>query len=456
MSDTPTEPTPPTSHYSSAAPPETVVNPVAPEAPQKPSGKGAKRSGVGIVVVAAAVAAIVGGVSGAGIGIAAYANNNPSGSVASNTTGATSVTVNDKKNATTITAVAAKASPSVVTINVTASSEAGTGSGIILTSDGYVLTNTHVVTLDGATATPKIQVETNDGRLLSAKVVGTDPTDDLAVIKLQNVSGLQPAQFADSSKLNVGDMAVAIGAPLGLSGTVTDGIISALNRSITVQSSAAPSGGDSSNGGSGSGSGSSPFNFWNFGGQGGTQSQTPSTSAQSTVSLSVIQTDADINPGNSGGALLDSSGKVIGVNCAIASASDSSSSGGQSGSIGVGFAIPSNVAVRIADDIIKNGSATHGLLGASVTDVTTDGSATTSKTVGALVKSVVSGGAADKAGIKANDVITNFNGIPITNANDLTAQVRVLAADSKASITYVRDGHTTNTSVVLGELPTQS
>jgi putative serine protease PepD len=434
------------------------VNPVAPEAPQKPSGKGAKRSGVGIVVVAAAVAAIVGGVSGASIGIAAYANNNPSGSVASNTAGATSVTVNDKKNATTITAVAAKASPSVVTINVTASSEAGTGSGIILTSDGYVLTNTHVVTLDGATATPKIQVETNDGRLLSAKVVGTDPTDDLAVIKLQNVSGLQPAQFADSSKLNVGDMAVAIGAPLGLSGTVTDGIISALNRSITVQSSAAPSGGDSSNGngGSGSGSGSSPFNFWNFGGQGGTQSQTPSTSAQSTVSLSVIQTDAAINPGNSGGALLDSSGKVIGVNCAIASASDSSSSGGQSGSIGVGFAIPSNVAVRIADDIIKNGSATHGLLGASVTDVTTDGSATTSKTVGALVKSVVSGGAADKAGIKANDVITNFNGIPITNANDLTAQVRVLAADSKASITYVRDGHTTNTSVVLGELPTQS
>jgi putative serine protease PepD len=456
MSDAPTEPTPPTSHYSSAKPPETVVTPVASEAPRK-------RSGAGIVIAAAAVAAIVGGVSGAGIGIAAYAHNGGGASVASSDTGATSVTVNDKKNATTITAVAAKASPSVVTINVTASSEAGTGSGIILTSDGYVLTNTHVVTLDGATATPKIQVETNDGRLLSAKVVGTDPTDDLAVIKLQDVTGLQPAQFADSSKLNVGDMAVAIGAPLGLSGTVTDGIISALNRSITVQSSAAPTGGDSSNGsgggsGSGSGDGSSPFNFWNFGGQDGTQSQsqTPSTSAQSTISLSVIQTDAAINPGNSGGALLDSSGKVIGVNCAIASASDSSSSGGQSGSIGVGFAIPSNVAVRIADDIIKNGSATHGLLGASVTDVTTDGSSTTSKTVGALVKSVVSGGAADKAGIKANDVITNFNGVPITNANDLTAQVRVLASGSQASITYVRDGHTVNTSVVLGELPTQS
>jgi putative serine protease PepD len=456
MSDAPTEPTPPTSTYSSATPPETVVTPAAPEAPKK-------RPGAGIVVAAAAVAAIVGGVSGAGIGVAVYAQNNSGASVASTDTGASSITVNDKKNATTITAVAAKASPSVVTINVTASSEAGTGSGIILTSDGYVLTNTHVVTLDGETASPKIQVETNDGRLLSAKVVGTDPIDDLAVIKLQDVTGLQPAQFADSSKLNVGDMAVAIGAPLGLSGTVTDGIISALNRSITVQSSAAPTGGDSTNGdgdsggsGGGSGDGSSPFNFWNFGGQDGTQSQAPSTSAQSTISLSVIQTDAAINPGNSGGALLDSTGKVIGVNCAIASASDSSTTGGQSGSIGVGFAIPSNVAVRIADDIIKNGSATHGLLGASVADVTSDGSATTSKTVGALIKSVVAGDAAAKAGLKANDVITNFNGIPITNATDLTAQVRVLAAGAKASITYVRDGHTVNTSVVLGELPAQS
>jgi putative serine protease PepD len=457
MSDAPTEPTPPTSTYSSATPPETVVTPAAPEAPKK-------RPGAGIVVAAAAVAAIVGGVSGAGIGVAVYSHNTSGASVASTDTGATSITVNDKKNATTITAVAAKASPSVVTINVTASSEAGTGSGIILTSDGYVLTNTHVVTLDGETASPKIQVETNDGRLLSAKVVGTDPTDDLAVIKLQNVTGLQPAQFADSSKLNVGDMAVAIGAPLGLSGTVTDGIISALNRSITVQSSAAPTGGsgDSSNGdgdgsGDGSGGSSSPFNFWNFGGQDGTQSQAPSTSAQSTISLSVIQTDAAINPGNSGGALLDSTGKVIGVNCAIASASDSSTSGGgQSGSIGVGFAIPSNIAVRIADDIIKNGSATHGLLGASVEDVTSDGSATTSKTVGALVKSVVAGDAAAKAGLKANDVITNFNGIPITNATDLTAQVRALAAGAKASITYVRDGHTVNSSVVLGSLPAQS
>jgi putative serine protease PepD len=452
-STTPSSPTPSSStqsNYTSAAPTQPYVFAGEPTPPKK-------RSGAGMVVLAVAVAAIVGGASGAGIAVAVGANNSSNASV--DEAGPTSITVNDKKDATDITAVAAKASPSVVTINVTASDEAGTGSGIVLTSDGYVLTNTHVVTLDGDTTNTTIQVETNDGRLLAAKVVGTDPTDDLAVIKLQNVTGMQPAQFADSSKLNVGDMAIAIGAPLGLSGTVTNGIISALNRSITVASAAAPSGGDSGNGGSGSGgSGSSPFNFWNFGdgsgGSGGSQSQSQSqpSTATSTVALSVIQTDAAINPGNSGGALLDSAGKVIGVNCAIASASQSSTDGSQSGSIGVGFAIPSNVALRIANDIIKNGHATHGLLGASVEDVTTDGSATTSKTVGAKIASVSSGEAASKAGIQAGDIVTNFNGIPITGATDLTAQVRVLEAGTKASITYVRDGKVVKTTVTLGEL----
>ena len=409
-----------------------------------------------MVAVAAVIAAVVGGASGAGI-VAAVDANSPT-PVASSASGPTSITVNDAKTATTITAVAAKASPSIVTINATTSSEAGTGSGIILTSDGYVLTNNHVVTLDGESADPTIQVETYDGRLFAAKVVGTDPVDDLAVIKLQNVSGLQPAQFADSSKLNVGDMAIAIGAPLGLSGTVTNGIVSALNRSITVQSSAAPSKSGSSSGngsGDGSGSGSSPFNFWNFGGGSGSgsggSSQDQSTTATATISLSVIQTDAAINPGNSGGALLDSDGKVIGINCAIASASDTSDSSGQSGSIGVGFAIPSNIALRIADSIMKTGSATHGLLDAEIEDVTTDGSATSSKVVGAKIVSVVSGGAAANAGLKAGDIVTNFNGIPITDSTDLTAQVRALEAGAHASLTYVRDGRSDKVSVTLGE-----
>ncbi len=436
MSDAPSEPTRPASQYISATQPLSYTNPTDPTPPKK-------RGGAGMVVLAAAVAAIVGGASGAGIAVAVDSHNGASSGSASN--GATSITVNDKKNATAITAVVAKASPSVVTINVTASNEAGTGSGIVLTADGYVLTNTHVVTLDGDTANTTIQVETNDGRLLAAKVVGTDPIDDLAVIKLQNVSGLQPAQFADSSKLNVGDMAIAIGAPLGLSGTVTNGIISALNRSITVASAAAPSGGDSSGG-----SGSSPFNFWNFG-DGSGSTGAPSTTASTTIALSVIQTDAAINPGNSGGALLDSSGRVIGVNCAIASAGASSSASGQTGSIGVGFAIPSNVALRIATDIIKTGSASHGLLGASVEDVTTSGSATSSKTVGAKIASVTAGAAAFNAGMQAGDVVTNFNGIPITGATDLTAQVRVLQAGSKAPITYVRSGKVIKTSVTLGQ-----
>ncbi len=449
MSDAPTEPTTPASQYTSATTPETTNG-------QPANGSTGRRSGVGMVVVAAAVAAIVGGVSGAGIGVAVYAGSSSNNTAQARSAGPASITVNDKSDATTITAVAVKASPSVVTINVTGGSEAGTGSGIILSSDGYVLTNTHVVTLDGASADTKIQVETNDGRLLSAKIVGTDPVDDLAVIKVQNVTGLQPAQFADSSKVNVGDTAIAIGAPLGLAGTVTNGIVSALNRSITVASSAVPSTGDGSDGSDGDGSGggsSSPFNFWDFEGQGGGSTQSQSSTAQSTIALSVIQTDAAINPGNSGGALLDSEGKVIGVNCAIASAGDTTDTTGQSGSIGVGFAIPSNVAVRIADDIIKTGSATHGLLGAAVEDVTTDGSATTSKTVGASVHSVTAGGAAAAAGLKAGDIVTNFNGVPITGATDLLAQVRVLPAGSKASITYVRNGQTVKTTVTVGKLP---
>ena len=438
------------------AAPTTPIAPVAPVVTTTAEQPRRQRSTAGLVIAAAAVAAIVGGASGAGIAVAVGASNNNSSST---TSAPSSITVNNQKTATTITAVAEKASPSVVTINVTSGDEAGTGSGIVFKSGGYVLTNNHVVTLDGETAAGKIQVETNSGQLLGATVVGTDSIDDLAVIKLTGAEDLPVAEFADSSKLNVGDMAIAIGAPLGLSGTVTNGIVSALNRSITVASSAAPTTGSSGDG-SGDGSGSSPFNFWNFGGgsgsggSGGSTSQ--GTTASTTISLSVIQTDAAINPGNSGGALLDSDGKVIGVNCAIASASEGSDSSGQSGSIGVGFAIPSNVALRIANDIVSTGKATHGLLGASVQDVTADGSATTSKVVGAKIASVVQGDAAWTAGLRGGDIVTNFNGVQITSATDLTAQVRVLKAGSKASITYVRDGKTVKTTVTLGELTTTS
>ncbi|MCU1533891.1 MAG: putative serine protease PepD, partial [Glaciihabitans sp.] len=306
----------------------------------------------------------------------------------------------------------------------------------------------HVVTLDGQTDKVTVKVETNDGRLLNAKIVGTDPVDDLAVIKIDGVTNLKPATFADSSKLNVGDSAIAIGAPLGLAGSVTNGIVSALNRSITVQSAAVPTQSGSGTDNTAPNSGQSPFDFWNFDQGNGSQGTTPQATA--TISLSVIQTDAAINPGNSGGALLNAAGDVIGINCAIASAGGTSASS-QSGSIGVGFAIPANVAQRIANELIKNGVATHGLLGATIGDVTSDPKQTAAKTVGASIQSVVAGGAAAGAGLKAGDIITNFNGVPITGGTDLTAQVRLLPAGSTAKLTYVRGSQSATVTVTLGK-----
>ena len=400
------------------------------------------------VVAALAVGALIGGVSGAGVTLWATSTN-ASHAVVGNPTAQT-ITVNNPSDVTQITAIAVKALPSVVTISVTSTSAAGTGSGVVLSADGFILTNTHVVTLDGAVSDAKISVQTADGRLFPAKVIGTDPISDLAVIKIDGVTNLQPASFGDSSKLNVGEPAVAIGAPLDLPGTVTNGIVSALNRSITIASSAAPA---PSSGGDGTqtpspGSPNGPYNFWNFDlpGQGGGTGTTTGTS--STISLAVIQTDAAINPGNSGGALLNSTGNVIGINVAIASSGASTS--GQSGSIGVGFAIPSNVAERVAKEIMDSGTATHGLLGASVSDVNTTKS--TSTVVGAAVVEVTSSGAAQAAGLKAGDVITNFNGIPITGKNDITAQVRAAAAGSKATVTYVREGKAATVDVTLGTL----
>jgi putative serine protease PepD len=402
-----------------------------------------RRKGLLLPVAAAAVvAALVGGGVGAGIAIAVSPHDlATTTSNGSNTS--SNITINNARTATAISAVAAKASPSVVTISVSATSEGGTGSGIVLTSDGYVLTNDHVVTLEGASSTGSISVTTDKGRIYSASIVGMDPLNDLAVIKLNNASGLTPAKFADSSKLNVGDTAIAIGAPLGLSGTVTNGIVSALNRSISVASSAVPKGGPSDNNGdNGGNNGNGPFNFWDFGD--GSSSGQPTTT--SSVSLAVIQTDAAINPGNSGGALLNAAGEVIGVNVAIASAG-SGSSGGQSGNIGVGFAIPSNIAQRIAAELREKKSATHGLLGATVGDAS---AATKSTVAGALIKSVSSGGAAASTGTKSGDVVTSFNGVPIGSATDLTAQVRALAGGSSAKLTYVRGGQSTTVTVKLG------
>ncbi|MFM7029619.1 MAG: S1C family serine protease [Micrococcales bacterium] len=334
------------------------------------------------------------------------------------------VIVNNSDSVNWVTAVAKKASNSVATISVSDSSgDAGTGSGIVLTSDGYILTNTHVVTLEGATAKPSIDVKTADGKVYGATVVGTDPTNDLAVVKIRPLTKLTAATFANSDKLNVGDNVVAIGAPLGLDATVTSGIISALNRTIQVANSA-PSGG--------SGGG---LKFLGGG------------NASGAISITVIQTDAAINPGNSGGALLNDKGQVIGVNSAIATAS-SSSVGGQSGSIGVGFSIPGNTALRIAHEIIKSGKANHAMLGAYISDAVTGVSSGFS--TGAKVESLMAKGPAEKAGLKKGDVVTEFNGKPVATASDLTADVRAEAPGSKVTLTVLRAGTTLKITVTLG------
>ncbi|MEN9288319.1 MAG: hypothetical protein RLZ88_989 [Actinomycetota bacterium] len=381
--------------------------------PTSKAAPGKKRAAlsVGAIIAASAVTA---GAVGAGAGVAAYSLiSQPA-----------PVVVNNAESVNWVTGAAATASPSVVTVNVSSGSGGGNGSGEFLTSDGYILTNTHVVTLDGASASVSIEVKTFDGKVYKAKVVGTDPTNDLAVIKIDAPTEFTPIKFADSTKINVGDNVVAIGAPLGLAQTVTKGIVSALNRTIQVASAAAPTDGQNNDG---------------FGGL-----QFYSGTGES-INLSVIQTDAAINPGNSGGALVNERGELVGVNVAIASAGST-----QAGSIGVGFAIPSNIAKRIANEIIKTGSATHALLGAMVSDATNSTDAA-SFSVGAKVEKVTPGGAAQKAGIQAGDVITKFNGTEIIGSSELTAAVRQLPAGATATVEYTRNGTSKTIQVKLGD-----
>ncbi|MET1066315.1 MAG: trypsin-like peptidase domain-containing protein [Arthrobacter sp.] len=346
------------------------------------------------------------------------------------------VIVNNREDVNAITAAAVKATPSVVTIKASSGSEGGTGSGIILDGEGHVLTNTHVVTLDGTAANAAIEVRMSDGKVYSAEIVGTDPLSDLAVVKIQNGSGLVPAVLGDSGKLNVGDTAVAIGSPLGLTGTVTDGIVSTLNRTISVASSAAPKESEDNSQGGDQGFQFAPPD----GGQG------QSTTNQGSISINVIQTDAAINPGNSGGALVNTKGEIIGVNVAIASAGGDSAS---SGNIGVGFSIPINHAKRVAQEIISTGKATHGQFGVSVKQKTASSSAS-GFSVGAEVATVEPGSAADKAGVKVGDVVTKFQDLAISDPNQLTAAVREQPAGASVKVTVLRDGKEQQLDVTLG------
>lgn len=389
--------------------------------------------GVGTLVASILAAGLVGG------GVATVGSGDLFDGGNSSAVGSSqpeTVIVNNKDDVNAITAAALKASPSVVTISASSGSSGGTGSGIILDDEGHILTNTHVVTLDGATANAALEVRTSDGRVITAKLVGTDPLSDLAVIKVDDASGLRPATLGDSGKLNVGDTAIAIGSPLGLTGTVTDGIVSTLNRTISVASSAAPKDGDESEGDDEGG--------FKFAPPGGGQSQ--QSTDQGSISINVIQTDAAINPGNSGGALVNSKGEIIGVNVAIASAGSDSSS---SGNIGVGFSIPINHAKRVAQEIIDTGKVSHGQLGVSVKDKSST-SSSSGFSVGADVATVEPGSAAANAGIKVGDVITRFNDLTISEPNQLTAAVREQAAGAKVKITVQRNGQEQTLDVTLG------
>ncbi len=428
-----------------SAPVHSAATPIEPE--QSPAVARPSRTSPVVVAAALAVGALIGGVSGAGVAVWATSLNAGTGAVDS--TSPSTIMVNDPANVAPVTAIAAKASPSVVTISVTSDTAGGTGSGVILDTDGHVLTNAHVVSLDGG-SDPRISVTSYDGRLFPATIVGVDPISDLAVIKLENPDDLVPAEFGDSSALNVGDTAVMIGAPLGLSASVSDGIVSALNRSITVASSAVPEEApqeivdpdpttpdDTTN----------PFDIWNFDIPG--DEAPPSAATSSTIVLAVIQTNAGINPGSSGGALVNDQGQVIGINVALATSGGGSE---QPGSIGIGFAIPANFAQRIAAELMESGTATHGLLGASVTDVTEDPAQVESQVIGASIMELAGGGAAEVAGLRVGDIITGVNGLPITGKTDLTAQIRALPAGADAVISYVRGGEAATVDVTLGAL----
>ncbi|MFI0241912.1 S1C family serine protease [Streptomyces sp. NPDC016845] len=307
----------------------------APETPAAPKKRRRLRGPVGLLAAVAVAAAAVGGGT-------AYAFQELSGSDTT-ASSSTSTTVVPSSQKGTVSGVATAVSPSIVEVSATLSSGSSTGSGVILTSDGEILTNNHVIS--GASS---VKVETSDGKSYTAEVVGTDAKKDLALIKLKNASGLKAATLGDSSGVAVGDQVVAIGSPEGLTGTVTSGIVSALNRDVTVSTDE----GQQQQQQQGGGTGEWPFEFGGREFNGDTGS--------STTTYKALQTDASLNPGNSGGALIDMNGNIIGINSAMYSASsDSSGSSGDSssaGSVGLGFAIPINT-VKADLDTLRAGGA---------------------------------------------------------------------------------------------------
>ena len=309
-----------------------------------------------------------------------------------------------------VTSVADHVLPSVVTISARGQNEGGTGSGEIIRSDGYILTNNHVVAIaaDGGS----VDVQFADGQTAPATITGRDPLTDLAVIKVDTSAKLKVIAMGTSSSVKVGQADVVIGSPLGLSGTVTSGIVSALDRTIQV----------------------------------------PGENDSTALLVSAIQTDAPINPGNSGGAMVNCSNQLIGVPSAGATVPTSSgeSSGG---SIGLGFAIPVDLAKTISDEIIASGSVTHAFFGLQTLPIPPVAAEQAGLPGGLYVGAVTPGGPAAKAGLRAEDVITSINGEPATSNIQLQELALTKKPGDAVSLEYSRNGHTTKTSVTLGTRP---
>lgn len=316
-------------------------------------------------------------------------------------------------------AVTAAVTPSVVSITVAAGSSGGEGSGVVLDKEGHVLTNHHVVSGAGDDAT--ITVTLSDGKTYRASIAGEDASTDLAVLTLEDPpDDLQPITVGSSSGLEVGDPVMAVGNPLGLSGTVTTGIVSALDRPVTTSSTESEQ--------------QDPF---------GQQQQS------SQVVTSAIQTSAAVNPGNSGGALVDAAGRLVGINSSIASLGSSS---GQSGSIGIGFAIPVDEAQWIAEQLIEDGQAEHAFLGVTPSDGTAElGTATRS---GAQIRSVSDGSPAAEAGLQEGDLVVGVDDSTVTSAESLVGIIHSHRIGTKVSLAVVRDGEEQTIEATLGTAPT--
>ncbi|MBF8189387.1 trypsin-like peptidase domain-containing protein [Nonomuraea sp. K274] len=373
----------------------TPLGQLPPPPPQRPRFLLTRKAIAGLAlgaVAALSVAALGGGFVGAYVAAA----NSPAPAATPTSVSPVFRTAADEF---TVAQVAEKVQPSVVMIQ----GQTAEGSGVVLSDDGLILTNNHVVAGQNG-----LTVKFNDGRTSEATVVGTDPATDLAVIRAKGVSGLAKVALGDSDQLKVGDDVLAIGSPLGLDGTVTSGIVSALDRTVTA--------------GNGPDEQQLPPG-WPQQGQGG----------DTTTIGGMIQTDAAINPGNSGGALVNAAGELVGINSAI-----------NSEGVNLGFAIPVNTAKQVSEQLISKGKVSHAFLGVSLTDAT-------GQVPGALISQVTAGSPAEKAGLKQGDVITKIGDTPVDGGDTVVGQVRGFKPGQQVEVTYQRDGKPNTTTVTMVE-----